>query len=90
MADTMGKNDFIVRLDGLKIDEATKARLAGRIQGAVLRELAGVDTGGDYHAFVPRKEWYGLWVRMNAALQKQLGGAQVALPGLQATEHTGR
>jgi len=90
MANGAGKNDFIVRLDGLKIDEATRARLAGRIQGAVLREIAGIDTGGDYHAFVPRKEWYGLWVRMSAALQNQLGGAQVATPVLQATERAGR
>lgn len=90
MANGAGKNDFIVRLDGLKLDEAAKARLAGRIQGAVLREIAGIDTGGDLYAFVPHKEWIGLWVRMHAAMQKQLGGGQIAAPVLQAIERPER
>jgi hypothetical protein len=73
MADPMpGKpNDFIVRLDGLKLDEAARHRISSAIQAAVLSELGTIDltgrgpTGG--LAFIPIK-WKGLWLREVARL----------------------
>jgi hypothetical protein len=39
-------NDFVVRLEGLKLDEAARNRIAGAIQAAVLKELGTIDLSG--------------------------------------------
>ena len=59
-------HDFMVRLDGLKLDEATSHRIAGAIQAVVISELGKLDlTGGQHHgslAYIP-KDWLGIWLR---------------------------
>ena len=68
MSDPMpGKpNDFVVRLDGLRLDEAAKNRIAGAIQSAVVAELGLIDHGGNKPfsalAYIPLK-WRGYWLR---------------------------
>jgi hypothetical protein len=61
MADKAG-NDFIVKLDGLSLTQEAAQSLAREIQSLVLRELARIDLGGDLHAHIPRREWYGIWL----------------------------
>ncbi len=59
-------SEFIVRLDGLKLSTEAEARINREIQTAVLREIAGIDTGGDFSARIRFKEWLGIWLRKNA------------------------
>ena len=69
MAEPMpGKpNDFIVRLDGMKLDDATRHRVASAIQSAVLGELGRLDLGGQTGVSTilvhTPKEWLGKWLR---------------------------
>jgi ssDNA-binding replication factor A large subunit len=57
-------SEFIVKLDGIKLTSATEKQISEEIQSIVLRELAKIDTGGDFSAHIPRKEWIGLWARV--------------------------
>ena len=59
-------SEFIVKLDGLKLSSAAEARINKEIQAVVLREIAGIDTGGDLVARIPFKEWLGIWLRNRA------------------------
>lgn len=69
-------HDFMVRLDGLKLDEATSHRIAGAIQAAVMSELAKLDlSGGQPHgsvAYIP-KDWLGIWLRQIPGLPEGFG-----------------
>lgn len=69
-------NDFIVRLDGLPLDEAAKRRIAGAIQSAVLGELGKLDLAGkkptNSLVHIPI-EWRGLWLREVTKLSEGLG-----------------
>jgi hypothetical protein len=58
-----GSSDFIVRLEGVPISDEARHRIAGEIQSLVMREVARLDTGGDLHARLPWRDWYGLWLR---------------------------
>jgi hypothetical protein len=78
MSDPMpGKpHDFIVRLDGLRLDAAAHNRIASAIQSAVVEELGRVDLAGTHppppaFAYFPLK-WRGLWLHEAAGL-KNLG-----------------
>jgi len=67
MADTKkAGSEFIVKLDGLKLTREVETRINKEIQSAVLREIAGIDTGGDFSARIRYKEWLGIWLRRNA------------------------
>jgi hypothetical protein len=56
--------DFIVRLDGLKLDEAARNRIAGAIQTAVMSELGRLDLGHPETILIHTpKEWLGRWLR---------------------------
>lgn len=59
------EHDFIVRLEGLNLDEAAKQRIAGAIQGAVMAELGRIDLRGQagFPGFFPRKDWLGFILR---------------------------
>ncbi|NUO64669.1 MAG: hypothetical protein HOQ11_01570 [Gemmatimonadaceae bacterium] len=84
MANGSGGSDFIVHVEGVKLDDAVRARLAGRIQAAVLKELAGIDTGGDLHARIPHRDWWGLWLRKELFAKDQINAritAQIATGG---------
>lgn len=78
MSDPMpGKpNDFVVRLDGLKLDEASRSRIAGAIQAAVLAELGRLDLAGAQPnnglAYIPIK-WRGIWLRQMVNVPEGLG-----------------
>ena len=50
MATKKEGSEFIVRLDGLKLSRDAEARINKEIQTAVLREIAGIDTGGNFAA----------------------------------------
>jgi hypothetical protein len=69
-------NDFIVRLDGLHLDEAARNRIAGAIQGAVLAELGRLDLAGSKPSaalsYIPL-QWRGFWLREVANLQEGIG-----------------
>jgi hypothetical protein len=69
-------NDFIVRLDGLPLDQAAKRRIAGAIQSAVLGELGKLDLAGNKPTnslvHIPI-EWLGLWLRDATNLREGLG-----------------
>jgi len=66
--------DFIVRLDGLQLDEASRNRIAGAIQAAALAELGRLDLAGAKPglAYIPLK-WLGMWLRPAATLPEGLG-----------------
>jgi hypothetical protein len=69
-------NDFIVRLDGLPLDEAARHRIAGAIQSAVLAELGKLDLAGNKPTnalFHIPTEWLGLWLREVTGLREGLG-----------------
>ena len=58
-------HDFIVRLDGLKIDEGARQRIAQALQSAALSELGRLDLHGRESTVVIHtpKEWLGRWLR---------------------------
>jgi hypothetical protein len=68
--------DFIVRLDGLRLDEAARSRIAGAVQAAVMAELGRLDfTAGKSTpalAYIPLK-WRGIWLREIQKLPEGLG-----------------
>lgn len=70
-------HDFIVRLDGLPLDEPTRQRIAGAIQAAVLSELGKLDLAGAKPAaglaYLPHR-WWGIWYRVRADVLENLGG----------------
>jgi hypothetical protein len=74
-------HDFIVRLEGLQLDEASRSRIAGAIQGAVMLELGRLDLAGPKRlggfAHIPI-DWLGFWLR-------EATNAQEALKGLGGT-----
>jgi hypothetical protein len=55
--------DFVVRLEGLNLSTEAKAAISREIQSVALRELAKVDTGGDFSARIIRGELQGIYVR---------------------------
>lgn len=63
--------DFIVRIDGLKLTRESQASINREIQAVVLREIAKYDTGGDFVARIPRKEWLGIWL-LNKAIDPNI------------------
>jgi hypothetical protein len=69
-------NDFIVRLDGLKLDEAARGRISAAIQSAVVAELGRLDLAGLHSsnrlAYFPIR-WPGLWLREINELPSGLG-----------------
>jgi hypothetical protein len=67
-------NDFIVRLDGLQLDEASRNRIAGAIRAAALAELGRLDLAGAKPglAYIPLK-WLGIWLRPATTLPEGLG-----------------
>jgi hypothetical protein len=70
MAD-LKPNDFVVRLDGLSLDDGARQRIAAALQSAAVAELGRLDLNkGAAFAYIPRKEWYGLWLKAIA----QAGG----------------
>jgi hypothetical protein len=64
-------SDFVVRLDGLNLDDGARDRIASALQASVLAELGRLDlghkTGG--LAYFPRKEWLGIWLRSIADIK---------------------
>jgi hypothetical protein len=62
--------DFVVRVEDVALDAKAQARLAAKINAAVLAELASVDFGAPIQALVPNKDWIGIW------LKKYLAGGQ--------------
>ncbi len=66
MATKKEGSEFIVKLDRLKLSRDAEARINKEIRTAVLREIAGIDTGGDFSARIPFKEWLGIWLRNRA------------------------
>jgi hypothetical protein len=69
MADKRGI-DFVVRVEDVPLDAKTQARLAAKINAAVLAELASVDFGAAVQALIPHKDWIGI------LLKKHLAGGQ--------------
>jgi hypothetical protein len=69
-------NDFIVRLDGLKLDEAARGRISAAIQSAVVAELGRLDLPGlhssNRFAYFPIR-WPGFWLREINELPSGLG-----------------
>ena len=74
--------DFIVKLDGIKLDTAAEKRMNDAVQAAVLRVIAEIDVAPTYAVRIPRPpEWLGIWIRsnrfFNEAELKQKFGIQV-------------
>ena len=56
--------DFIVKLDGIKLDTAAEKKMNDAVRSAVLRVLAEVDVAPTYAVKIPRPpEWLGIWIR---------------------------
>lgn len=56
--------DFIVKLDGIKLDTKATEEVNRALQATALRELARLDLAPTYSVRVPRpKEWLGIWIR---------------------------
>ncbi len=68
--------EFIVKLDGVKLSKSAEASLNREIQAVVIRELAGIDYGGDLYSKIPWKEWRGIWVK-NKIFDKPNVGLEV-------------
>jgi hypothetical protein len=74
MSDPMpGKpHDFVVRIEGLPLDEEAQRRIAGAIQGALLSELGRLDLAGTNPkptlSYIP-VQWLGIWLREARHLQ---------------------
>jgi len=74
MSDPMpGKpHDFVVRIEGLPLDEEAQRRIAGAIQGAMLSELGRLDLAGrdpnPTLSYIPIR-WLGIWLRDARTLQ---------------------
>lgn len=74
MADPMpGKpHDFVVRIEGLPLDEEAQRRIAGAIQGVLLSELGRLDLAGvkpkPTLSYIP-VQWLGIWLRDARNLQ---------------------
>lgn len=79
MANKKEGSEFIVKLDGLKLSKESEARINKEIRTAVLREIAGIDTGGDFSARIPFKEWLGIWLRKNAFEVDRPGQKEIIL-----------
>jgi hypothetical protein len=78
-------NDFVVRLDGLPLDDGARQRIAAALQSAAVAELGRLDLNKrDAFAYIPRKEWYGLWLR-TIAQAGEFRGQDFAKP-LEVTE----
>ena len=57
------KNDFVVDLGGLEIDDRTRAALASDIQRVVLSHLVDIDFRGDYGVRLPGGHTQGIIIR---------------------------
>lgn len=58
--------DFIVKLDGIKLDTAAQKKMNDAVQAAVLRVIAEIDVAPTYAVRIPRPpEWLGIWIRSN-------------------------
>lgn len=57
-------SEFVVKLDGIKLPSDVESQIAREIQATVLREIARIDLKGDLVARFPRKEWLGIWLRI--------------------------
>jgi hypothetical protein len=56
--------EFIVKLDGIKLDTAAEKKMNNEVQAAVLRVLAEIDVAPTYGVRIPRRpEWLGIWIR---------------------------
>ena len=68
-------SDFVVRLDGLELDERTRDRIAAALQSAVVAELGRLDLAQKNPgvAYIPRKEWLGIWLRSIADIREIRG-----------------
>ena len=68
MSDPMpGKtNDFVVRLEGLELDEQARNRISAAIQAAAMAELGRVDGGHQGGLVALPSEWLGMWLRSAA------------------------
>jgi hypothetical protein len=73
-------SDFIVRLEGVKLDDAGRRRLSNAIQNAVMSELGLIDLNpkGNWGVHIP-KEWLGRWLRQVENLNDLQGLGNKAL-----------
>jgi len=59
-------SDFIVRID-IALPKEVETRIAAAVQAAAMSELGRTDLGrltpAGTVSFIPRKEWYGKWLR---------------------------
>jgi hypothetical protein len=56
--------DFVVRLEGITVPERAAEQIAAGIRAVLMKELAGVDFGGDVATRIPfRGSWLGMWLR---------------------------
>jgi hypothetical protein len=81
--------DFVLRVDGLNLPDAARERIAGALQAALMSELGRLDLGGartETVAYIPHKEWLGLWLRSLANL-RDLKGQDFERP-LEISERT--
>ena len=67
-------DSFVVDLNGVKLSDADKVKLAGAIQGAALTALATFDSGGDHIAIAfPRNgRTQGIWIYERELLESRL------------------
>ena len=69
-------SDFVLRVDGLDLDDAARTRIANALQASLLAELGRLDLAprpGSAVAFFPRKEWLGIWLRSLAQIRDLKG-----------------
>ena len=79
-------HDFVVRVEGLPLNEEAQRRIAGAIQGALLSELGRLDLASakpePRFSYIP-VQWLGIWLREARHLQdlrdltKNLGVTEV-------------
>ena len=64
-------SDFVLRVEGLELNDGVRDRIAGALQASLMAELGRLDLAAKAPvvAFIPRKEWYGLWLRSLAQLR---------------------
>lgn len=71
------RQEFRVVVEGVALPKEATQRINTAIQRAAASEIAGLDLRGDLHAFMPKREWLGIWIgRLNA---DQLGRAGIRM-----------
>ncbi len=57
-------SEFIIALDGIKLDAKQEAALAADLQAVAMKHLAAIDLAPEWYFRIPNRRWWcGLYIR---------------------------